>query len=75
VGREAIDGVTSTEVLQEILHVRAPGRGPGDAVAAVRSATALVSEVLPVTKDDVGRACERLEASPGLGLATLSTWR
>jgi predicted nucleic acid-binding protein len=62
VGRGEIDGVTNSEVLQEILHVRARRLGLNDAVAAVRAAAGLVAEVLPVTRDDVLDACRFLGA-------------
>lgn len=47
----ALEGVTSTEVLQEILHVRSRRLGLKDAGAAARAAASLVAEVLPVAKE------------------------
>jgi predicted nucleic acid-binding protein len=63
----ALEGVTSTEVLQEILHVRARRLGVIDAAAAVRAAAALVAEVLPVTVDDVLGACDLATGHHRLG--------
>jgi len=47
VGDGGLEAVTNTEVLQEILHVRARRLGIKDAVVAVRAASDLVREVLP----------------------------
>ncbi len=66
VGRGEIDGVTSTEALQEILHVRMRRAGVKDAVAAVRAAAALVVEVLAVGPAEILRACDILDAHPRL---------
>ncbi len=60
-GAGVIDAVTSTEVLQEILHVRARRVSVRDAAEAVRAAAELVSDVLPVTEDDVLLACRFYE--------------
>jgi predicted nucleic acid-binding protein len=54
VGDGGLEAVTNTEVLQEILHVRARRLGIKDAVVAVRAASDLVREVLPVRRDDHG---------------------
>ena len=62
-----IDGVTSTEVLQEVLHVRARRADLTDAASAVRSAAALVTEVLPVALADILTACQMLDAHPKVG--------
>jgi hypothetical protein len=64
VGNAQLDGVTSSEVLQEILHVRSRRVGMKDAVTAVRAAAAMVAEVLPVTLEDVLSACKLLERRP-----------
>lgn len=66
-GDGALDTVTNTEVLQEILHVRARRAQLKDATAAVRAAAALVRAVLPVTLEDVLLACDVLERHHGLG--------
>ncbi|MBI3073152.1 MAG: type II toxin-antitoxin system VapC family toxin [Deltaproteobacteria bacterium] len=58
-----IDGVTSSEVLQEILHVRSRRLGNADAANAVRAASALVADVLPVTQADVLSACDLLSST------------
>jgi len=62
VGQGKLDAVTSSEVLQEILHVRARRVDVADAANAARAAADLVSDVLPVTRDDVLEACRLLEA-------------
>jgi uncharacterized protein len=67
VGKGKLDGITSSEVLQEILHVRSRRVNVTDAVSAVRAAAALVAEVLPVTNQDVLEACSLLESHSGLG--------
>jgi predicted nucleic acid-binding protein len=67
VGQGTLDGITSTEVLQEILHVRSRRVNVTDAASAVRAAADLVAEVLPVTSQDVIEACSLLEAHAGLG--------
>jgi predicted nucleic acid-binding protein len=67
VGQGKLDGITSSEVLQEVLHVRARRVSVADAAGAVRAAAELVAEVLPVTSLDVLEACELLEAHSGLG--------
>jgi predicted nucleic acid-binding protein len=67
VGQGKLHGITSSEVLQEILHVRSRRVNVKDAASAVRAAADLVAEVLPVTTHDVLEACRLLEAHMGLG--------
>jgi uncharacterized protein len=67
VGQGKLDGITSSEVLQEILHVRSRRVDVKDAASAVRAAADLVVEVLPVTCDDVLEACRMLETHAKLG--------
>lgn len=67
VGQGKLDGVTSSEVLQEILHVRSRRVNIQDATSAVRAAADLVVEVFPVTIRDVLEACRLLESHSGLG--------
>lgn len=66
VGQGALDAVTSSEVLQEVLHVRSRRVGLKDGVQAARAAAAIVAEILPVTGDDVLSACRLLERRPPL---------
>jgi hypothetical protein len=68
VGDGSVDGVTSTEVLQEILHVRSRRAGLSDATGAVRTVADMVAEVLPVTRQDVLTACKSLDAHPRLAV-------
>ena len=67
VGQGKLEGVTSSEVLQEILHVRSRRVSVQDATSAVRAAADLVAEVFPVTTRDVLEACRLLESHAGLG--------
>jgi predicted nucleic acid-binding protein len=67
VGRGVLDAVTNTEVLQEILHVRARRVNIKDGTSAARAAAGIVGEVLPVTQQDVLRACSVLDRHPTLG--------
>jgi predicted nucleic acid-binding protein len=66
VGEGRLDGVTNSDVLQEILHVRSRRAIRGDAAQAVRAAAALVREVLPVERRDVLLACDLIESHPRL---------
>ncbi|MEO8084797.1 MAG: type II toxin-antitoxin system VapC family toxin [Ardenticatenales bacterium] len=66
VGEGRIEGLTSSEVLQEILHVRSRRLGQPDAMAAVQAAAALVADVLPVSRADVLFACDVLDRHPRL---------
>lgn len=61
VGRGELDAVTSSEVLQEVLHVRSRRVDLKDGLQAVRTAASIVSEVLPVSGEDVLAACRLLE--------------
>jgi predicted nucleic acid-binding protein len=67
VGRGALDGVTSSEVLQEVLHVRSRRIDMKDATTAARSAAGIVADVLPISADDVLDACGLLDSHPNLG--------
>jgi hypothetical protein len=66
-GDGRIDAVTSVEVLQEILYVRARRTNASDAAEAVLAAAELVGEVLPVTKEDVLLGCRLYEKHERLG--------
>ena len=55
-GAGQIHAVTSSEVLQEILHVRSRRAGSSDASRAVHAAAGMVAEVFPVSGADVMRA-------------------
>jgi uncharacterized protein len=68
VGRGALNGVTNSEVIQEILHVRARRIGTKDATQAARSAAGIVAEVLPVTVEDMLDACGLLDSNPNLNV-------
>lgn len=67
VGQGRLDGITSSEVLQEVLHVRSRRVSVADAAGAVRAAAELVAEVLPVSSLDVLEACNLLEEHSDLG--------
>jgi predicted nucleic acid-binding protein len=61
-----LDATTSTEVIQELLHVlRRRGRA-SEALSLSRKALALVPEVLPVTGEVMALACDLLERHPNL---------
>jgi predicted nucleic acid-binding protein len=63
-----LDGVTSSEVLQEILHVRARRGDVAKAIQMARDAAELVIEALPVTVEDVFAACKILEGHPKMSV-------
>lgn len=63
-GNGELDAVTSSEVLQEVLHVRTRRVDITDAIHATRAAAALVAEVLPVTGEDILAACRLLTKHP-----------
>lgn len=62
-----LDAATSSEVVQEILHVLAR-RGRADAVEVVRNALALFPDLLPVGAREMAEACDLLDAQPGLSV-------
>lgn len=66
IGKGTLDAVTSSEVLQEVLHVRSRRVDLKDGVQAARAAAAIVAEVLPVTGEDVLSACRLIERHPQL---------
>jgi predicted nucleic acid-binding protein len=53
--------VTSSEVVQELLHVLSRRHLTGDAVRLARSAVEVVAGVLPVRREEVALACELIE--------------
>lgn len=67
VGQGSLEGVTNTEVLQEILYVRSRRVNMKDATKAARAAAGMVADVLPVTQKDVLNACSLLDSHPALG--------
>lgn len=58
--------ITSTEVLQEILHYHAARRRPEDARTVYDAVTDICEEILPVTEGQTARALELLVRHPGL---------
>jgi predicted nucleic acid-binding protein len=68
VGRGALNGVTSSDVLQEILYVRSRRINMKDATTAARCAAGILADVLPITADDMLDACSLLDSHPKLGL-------
>jgi predicted nucleic acid-binding protein len=64
VGKGDVDAVTSSEVLQEVLHIRTRRVDLADGIQAARSAASMVAEVLAVTGNDVLAACKVLEKHP-----------
>jgi predicted nucleic acid-binding protein len=64
VGKGDVDAVTSSEILQEVLHIRTRRVDLADGIQAARSAASMVAEVLAVTGNDVLAACKVLEKHP-----------
>ena len=58
--------ITSTEVLQEILHYHAARRQPEDARTVYDAVTDICEEILPVTERQTARALKLLVTHPGL---------
>ncbi len=58
--------ITSTEVLQEVLHYHAARRRPEDARTVYDAVTDICEEILPVTERQTARALELLVRHPGL---------
>ena len=58
--------ITSTEVLQEILHYHAARRRPEDARTVYQAVKDICDEILPVTERQTARALELLVRHPGL---------
>ncbi len=59
--------VTSSEVLQEILHVLTRRGLRREAIELTRSVLDLVAEVLPVRRNEIALACGLMETYPTLG--------
>ena len=60
----SLSAITSTEVVQEILHVLARRNRPAEGVALARRLLALFPDMLPVTNADMALACEFMERYP-----------
>ena len=58
--------ITSTEVLQEILHYQAARRRPEDDRTVYDAVKDICEEILPVTEHPTARALELLVRHPGL---------
>ena len=58
--------ITSTEVLQEILHYHTARRRPDDARTVYQAVTDICDEILPVTENQTARSLELLVRHPGL---------
>ncbi len=58
--------ITSTEVLQEILHYHTARRRPDDARTVYQAVTDICDEILPVTENHTARSLELLVRHPGL---------
>ena len=66
VGRDEIDVVSNTEVLQEILHRYVSMRRPDLAELAYRSLEKACDQIFPVTKADLDQAFTLLKAHPDI---------
>lgn len=63
-----LDATANSEVIQEILYVLVRrGRGD-DGVALARHVSVLFPDLLPVTGEDMARACDLLERYPKLSV-------
>ena len=68
VANGTIEATANSEVVQEILHVLVRrGRGE-DGVALARHVAALFPDLLPVTAEDMRRACDLIERYPKLSV-------
>ena len=63
---QGISLITSTGVLEEILHYHAARRRPEDARTVYGAVTEICEEILPVTELQTARALELLVRHPGL---------
>jgi len=68
--RKVEDGLlasnTSVEVVQELLYVLSRRGMPSRGVRLARAVLGLFPEMLPITRTDLGDACDLLGAHPGL---------
>jgi predicted nucleic acid-binding protein len=62
----SIEATANSEVIQEILYVLVRRGRAGDGVALARNVSALFPDLLPVTGEDMRRACELIERYPKL---------
>ena len=65
-GRGALAGATSTEVVQELMYVLCRRGRQNDALRLARNVLALFPNLLPVTRADMALACNILEQAPGI---------
>jgi predicted nucleic acid-binding protein len=61
-----LDATTSSEVVQEILHVLTRRGFPTQAVTLARSILAVMPSVLEVGAREMSAACDLLDSTPGL---------
>jgi predicted nucleic acid-binding protein len=66
VGDGALDAVTSTEVVQEILHVLSRRGLRETGLKLAQHVIALLDPILPVTQADISIACDLMSRHPGL---------
>jgi predicted nucleic acid-binding protein len=67
IAEQRVAATTTVEVIQEFVHVRARRRGREDAAALGRDYAALLSPLISVTADDLGRGLDWYRRSDGLG--------
>lgn len=65
---DRLEAVTSTEVVQEVLHVASRHRGVASAVDLAVAVLTLFPVILPVQKQDLETACNLLRTTAGLGV-------
>jgi predicted nucleic acid-binding protein len=61
-----IDGITNTEVVQELVYVLERRGRRADGLRLARKVMALFPSLLPVTAADMRTACDLLERHPGV---------
>jgi len=67
IAEQRVAATTTVEVIQEFVHVRARRRGRDDAAELGRAYAELLSPLLSVTADDLGRGLDRYGRSDRLG--------
>jgi predicted nucleic acid-binding protein len=63
-----LDATVNSEVIQEILYVLSRREKRDDALTLASHVSSLFTEMLPVTRGDIQKACELLRLYPGLAV-------
>jgi uncharacterized protein len=67
IAERAVEATTTVEAIQELVHVRARRRGRADAAALGRDYAELLSPLLAVSRENLGRGLSLYERSERLG--------